>query len=152
MNGFETLVRWLRAAAMAALVVMMAVTIVDVTMRVALNELVLGSVEIVQLMLVMVVFLALPEATLSRAHVTVDVVDQYVSAGTRKRLRRTAALLTGVVLTVAAWRTVPPALDVVELGDLTTDLQISLLWYWLPIIAGVVVAAVAAWTVWHGER
>ncbi len=151
MNAFATLVRWLRAAAMAALLVMMAVTLVDVTIRVTLNELVLGSVEIVQLMLVIVVFLALPEATLSGSHVTVDVVDRYVSARALRAIRCAGAFLTGALLTLLAVRTVPPALDVLEIGDRTTDLQISLIWYWLPIIVGAVAAAVAAWIAWREE-
>ena len=65
--------RALRVVAMGALVVMMAVTIVDVTMRLVLGELVLGSVEIVQLALVASVFLALPETFLRDEQITVDV-------------------------------------------------------------------------------
>jgi hypothetical protein len=31
---------------------------------------------------------------------------------------------------------VPPALDTLEIGDRTSDLQISLFWYWLPLVVG----------------
>lgn len=151
MQLLTRVVRGLKAVSMAGLLVMMGVTIVDVTMRVTLGKLVLGSVELVELALVVVVFLALPEATLARAHVTVDVIDQYVSVRTRRRLRRGAALVCGILLTVTAWRTVPPALDVIEIGDLTTDLKLSLIWYWLPIVVGFVAAAAAAWAVWRDE-
>lgn len=129
---------------MVALVAMMLVTIVDVGMRLLVNELVLGSVEIVQLMLVFAVFLALPETFERNEQITVDIVDQALKPRPVTRLRQAAALVTVVVLLALAWRTVPPALDTLEFGDLTSDLKISLFWYWLPIVIGCVAAAVAA--------
>ena len=124
---------------------MMLVTIVDVTMRNVLGELVLGAVELVQF--------ALVATRLSRAsrrpccaasHITVDVIDQALSPTALHRLRRIAALATAVFVVVLAWRTIPPALDTIEIGDLTTDLGISLFWYWLPLMIGAVAGAVAA--------
>ena len=135
------LVELLRVLAMAALVIMMTVTIVDVTMRLVLNELVLGSVEIVQLALVAAVFLAIPETFLRDEHITVDVIDQAVSARTVERLRSAAALVTTAFLLVLTWRMALPAADTLEIGDLTSDLQLSLFWYWLPILAGGAAAA-----------
>jgi TRAP-type transport system small permease protein len=129
---------------MAALVVMMLVTIVDVTMRMLLNDLVLGSVELVELALVAVVFLALPETFVRDEQITVDLVDQLVRDKALRRLRSGAAIVTALFLGALAWRTVPPALDTLEIGDLTSDLQLSLFWYWLPIVTGAVVAAVIA--------
>jgi len=143
MTVFDKIVLTLRRIAMLALVVMMAVTIIDVSMRMILTELVLGSVEVVQLMLVAVVFLALPETFRRNEQITVDVIDQLAGAKTVRRLRLVAAFLTMVVIVVMAWRTVPPALDTLEIGDLTSDLQISLFWYWLPLSIGVVCAAIA---------
>lgn len=131
----------LRVLSMGALLVMMLVTIVDVTMRLVINELVLGSVEIVQLALVASVFLALPETFLRGEHITVDVIDQVVSAGTLRWLRFAATLVTTVFVGLLAWRLIPPALDTLEVGDRTSDLQLSLFWYWLPLVVGGVAAA-----------
>jgi TRAP-type C4-dicarboxylate transport system permease small subunit len=126
----------LRVLSITALLVMMLVTIVDITMRLVINELVLGSVEIVQLALVASVFLALPETFLRAEHITIDVIDQGVSARTLRRLRIAATIATAVFVGVLAWRMVPPALDTLEIGDRTSDLQISLFWYWLPLVVG----------------
>jgi TRAP-type C4-dicarboxylate transport system permease small subunit len=131
----------LRVLSMGALLVMMLVTILDVTMRLVINELVLGSVEIVQLALVASVFLALPETFLRGEHITVDVIDQVVSAGTLRWLRFAATLVTTVFVGLLAWRLIPPALDTLEVGDRTSDLQLSLFWYWLPLVVGGVAAA-----------
>ena len=144
MNVLTRFLAALRALAAVALLAMMLVTIVDVTMRIVLNELVLGAVELVQLALVATVFLALPDTLLRGEHITVDVVDQSLSPKALGRLRRIAAIATALLVVVLAWRTIPPALDTIEIGDLTTDLQISLVWYWLPLVIGAVAGAVAA--------
>lgn len=136
MNLARNLTTFLRALAMCALVVMMLVTVVDITMRLTINQLVLGSVEIVQLCIVAVVFLALPETYLRSQHITVDAIDQFLSERSRRVLRFTGSLATLLLLGVMAWRMVPFAIDTLVIGDLSTDLQISLFWYWLPIVVG----------------
>lgn len=143
MRLVPVIARWLKLAAMLALLAMMLVTILDVGLRVAINELVLGSVELVELLLVMVVFLALPETFLRDEHITVDALDQVVSVGGLRVARIAGALASLALVAVMAWRMVPPALDTLAMGDLTGDLQISLFWYWLPMLVGAV-AAVAA--------
>src|SRR3970040_2529579 len=107
---------------MGALLVMILVTIVDVPMRLVINELVLGSVEIVQLALIASVFLALPETFLRGEHITVDVIDQVVSAGTLRWLRFAATLVTTVFVGLLAWGLITPALDTLEGGDRTVAL------------------------------
>jgi TRAP-type C4-dicarboxylate transport system permease small subunit len=126
----------LRMIAMCALIAMMLVTVVDISMRLALNELVLGSVEIVEWMIVAVVFLGLPETFLRSEHITVDAIDQFVSPRARRWLRFTGSVAALLLLVAMAWQMVPIALDTLVIGDLTTDLQISLFWYWLPILIG----------------
>jgi TRAP-type C4-dicarboxylate transport system permease small subunit len=144
MIQFARFASLLRQVAMFALVAMMAVTIIDVSMRLLLNELVLGSVEIVQLALVCCVFLALPETFARDEQITVDAVDQLSTPATVRWLRRIAAILTVLLLFVMAARTVPPAMDTIEVGDRSSDLLIPFFWYWLPIVIGVSASAVAA--------
>jgi TRAP-type C4-dicarboxylate transport system permease small subunit len=135
--------RWLRYAAMFALIVMMGVTALDIGMRLTINQLVLGSVEIVQLMLVTVVFLALPETFLRDEHITVDALDQVASPRALRIARICAALASLALVAAMAWRMVLPALDTLSIGDLTSDLQFSLFWYWLPMLVGGLVSVVA---------
>lgn len=134
----------LRFGATIGLLAMMLVTIVDVTMRLTMNRLLLGSVELVELALVAAVFLALPETVLDRRHITVDVVDRWLPARGVRMLERAAAVATAGLLVVMAWRMIVPALDTLAIGDRTSDLGISHFWYWLPIVAGSAAAAAAA--------
>ncbi len=138
-----SIVRILRWAAMLSLIVMMLVTVVDISLRLGMNELVLGSVEIVQFMVVAVVFLALPETFARDQHITVDAIDQFVSPRKQRILRFIAALLSLALLVAMALRMLPIAADTLIIGDLTTDLQISLFWYWLPVLIGAVFSVLA---------
>ena len=134
------LARVLRWGAMGALIAMMLVTALDISMRNALNQLVHGSVELVQLTIVLVVFLALPETFLRDEQITVDAVDQFAPPHWVAALRAAGALLTWVLLTTMTVRMLPQAADTLIIGDLTMDLQISLFWFWLPILVGACVS------------
>jgi len=143
MKPLEQLVRFLRVAAVLSLAAMTLITIVDVTMRNTINELVLGGVELVQLTLVLSVFLALPDTFLRNEHITIDLIDQFAPPRVVAVLRCIGALLTFVLLAVIAWRMFLPALDTIDIGDRTSDLQIPLIWYWLPLLIGAVTSVLA---------
>jgi TRAP-type transport system small permease protein len=143
MRRLTAAARILRNASMIALAVMMLVTVVDVTLRNTINQLVPGGVELVQLALVVLVFLALPETVLRGEHITIDAIDHAVSPRVLRRLRLTAAVLTLFLLVALTWRTLLPALDTIAFGDTTSDLGIGFIWYWLPIVVGVAAAALA---------
>ena len=132
----ERLARALRWAAMGGLIAMMAITAVDIAMRNVLNQLVNGSVELVSLTIVLVVFLALPETLLRDEQITVDAIDQFASPRWVAVLRASGALvMLGLFVTMIV-RMVSQAADTLVIGDLTTDLKISLFWFWLPILVG----------------
>jgi len=141
--ALERIVRCLRVLAVAALAAMMLVTIVDVGLRNTVNELVLGGVELVQLALVAVVFLALPDTILRNEQITIDVIDRKVGARGVRALKAAAAALTLVLLALLFWRMVPAALDTLVIGDLTSDLGIPFIWYWLPLLIGGAAALLA---------
>ena len=135
--GCESAARIMTRAAAVALFGMMLVTLADIVLRQTVNLPVFGNVELVQLALVAVVYLALPETFLRSEHVTVDVIDLAISPRARAALRTAAAALTLAFLVAMGWRMVSPALDTLEFGDSTMDLGLPLIWYWAPMILGV---------------
>lgn len=132
----ERLSRWLANGAALSLIVMLLVTVCDVLMRNLLNRPILGATEIVQLTLVYVVFLGIPETFLERSHVTVDVVDHLFGPRVIYWLNLLSGLVTFAVLMVMLWMMWVNAEDAYELGDTTSDLTIPLSVFWAPMLVG----------------
>lgn len=127
-----------------ALFGMMSVTIVDITLRGLWNAPIRGNVEIVQFLLVCFVFFALPEVFLRFAHITVDVIDGFLSNSMLKFLRIVAAAASFGLVGLMLWRMIPEAIDTYEFGGVTLDLRVGYYWYWLPIVMGVALSSLAA--------
>ncbi|MEQ9814194.1 MAG: TRAP transporter small permease [Azospirillaceae bacterium] len=138
------------------LVAMMGIMVLDVLLRLIWNAPLFGKVEIVKFLLVLTVYFAMAETFLKDEQVTVDVIDQVVPVPVVGFLRLVAAILSFALLALITWRGVQPALDTLDFGDATMDLRISLIWYWVPIIFGMGLAALAMlaviWRLVRGPR
>ena len=55
-----------------------------------------------------------------------------------------ALALSVAILGLMAWRGFISAKDAVELGDVTSDLSLPRIYYWIPVLAGMVGAALTA--------
>ena len=114
-------IAWLCAA---LLLTMMAMTVVDVIGRYVFSTPVQGSIELTELMLLAVIFLGLPAATLDREHVTVDLITDRLS-GIVERVRRPVILIGGaLVQAVIGWRLWITATQVAGYGGTTASLKI----------------------------
>lgn len=132
----------------------MGVTVVDVVGRYVFNAPLPGSFELTQLLMVLVIFSALPAVCRAGAHITVDVLLNMVP----KRIRKWPLAVCGVAmavilafLAVVMWFR---AGEVWAVGDTTTYLQVPLgpFAYYIAIACGVaavgqVAAIVALFTV-----
>ena len=131
---------WLAAVSLAA---MMFVTVADVILRAAINKPIRGTLEIVELLLTCTFFLALPASFLREEHIVVDVVDGFAARWV-PLLRRIAGMF-GVLLMVAmAWQGWIAARDSLLFNDVTSDLALPRIWYWVPVLAGMIGAGIAA--------
>ena len=137
------LARGLSWAGAACLVVMMGITIVDVVLRGTLRLPVFGTYDIVEVTLVGVIFLALPEVFLREQHVTVDVVDQVVPPPVTRALRMLAVLTTLGFVGVLGWNMLGPARDAWQFGETTLDLKIPIWVFWVPMLLGIAASVVA---------
>lgn len=95
---------WMHYVAGVALVAMLALTVADITGRTVFNNPVPGTVEVTQVILVVVVFLALAHSEDLGDHITVDLL--YVRVGSRAKgiLDVFANVLSVVVLGVMAYQ------------------------------------------------
>ena len=126
------------------LAAMMLLTVADVALRAFANQPIRGTYELIELGLACTIFIALPAVFLRDEHLVVDVVDQLAPAPVVRLLDLAGALVSLAVLGVMLWRMVPLARDMQEFGDVTADLSIPKIVYWVPVLVGVGASALAA--------
>jgi TRAP-type C4-dicarboxylate transport system permease small subunit len=131
---------WVAGAALAA---MMLVTVADVVLRAVINKPIRGTLEIVELLLACSFFLALPATFLRDEHIVVDVIDGMAPRWV-PLLRRIAGALGVLVMAAMAWQGWIAARDTLLFNDVTSDLALPRIWYWVPVLAGMIGGGIAA--------
>ena len=139
-GALDRLARLLAGAAAVFLCAMMMVTVADVVLRSLFGYPIFGTFDLVELFLVTLIFLGLPETFRREEHVVVDLVDHLAPARVLALLRVLAVLLAVVLLALMLWHGVGPARDTYVFGDRTLDLGLSRTLHWLPILLGSAVA------------
>lgn len=108
---------FLWAGAVAIIAMMLQVT-ADVVLKVAANEPIVGTLEIVSYVyMVGCTFLPLAHVQLSRSHIVVEVFTQKLADATNLRLEMGGALLNVLYLAVLAGMGFLVALDKTEIGE-----------------------------------
>lgn len=126
----------LTTVAFVVLLLVMAITFIDVVGRYFFNTPLTFSVELVRMGMGLIVLCGLPISTLRRSHVSVDLVEYAFSARGRRVLGILASLCSFVVLVLFAWRLWVRGVGFREDG-IATDIL------FLPIWPVVIVMAVA---------
>ncbi len=122
---------------------MMLLTVADVVLRAVSNQPIRGMFEIVELLLACTFFLALPAVFLRDEHLLVDVIDPLAPRWV-PWLRRFAEIIAIPVLAVMAWEGWKAAQETLEFHDVTSDLAIHRILYWIPVLFGLIGGALAA--------
>ena len=122
---------------------MMLLTVADFVLRAVSNQPIRGMFEIVELMLACTFFLALPAVFLRDEHLLVDVIDPLAPRWV-PWLRRFAEIIAIPVLAVMAWEGWKAAQETLEFHDVTSDLAIHRILYWIPVLFGLIGGALAA--------
>jgi len=122
---------------------MMLLTVADVVLRAVSNRPIRGTFEIIELLLACTFFLALPAVFLRDEHLLVDVIDPLAPRWV-PRLRRFAEIIAIPVLATMAWEGWKAAQETLVFHDVTSDLSIHRILYWIPVLFGLIGGAVAA--------
>jgi TRAP-type C4-dicarboxylate transport system permease small subunit len=123
------------------LAAMMLLTVADVLLRAFFSYPIQGMLELIELGLACTIFVALPAVFLRDEHLVVDVIDHFAGPRLVRLLDLLGALLSLVVLAVMAWQMVPLARAMHEFGDVTSDLSIPRIYYWIPVLVGIIASA-----------
>lgn len=122
----------------------MMITVADVFLRTFFGYPMRGVLELVELGLACTIFLALPAVFLRDEHLVVDVIDHLAKKSVVRLLDLSGAIVSLVVLAVMLWQMVPLARTMHDFGDVTSDLSLPKIWYWVPVLLGLFASALAA--------
>ena len=112
-------------AALALLAIML-LTLVDVSGRKLLAASVPGSLELTELLMVVVIFAGLPLVALAGEHVIFDSLDRFLPPALRRVQQAAIELLCGAALAGLAWLMWVKAGQMTEYGDTTAQLKLPL--------------------------
>lgn len=114
------------AAGLAALALfsIMALTLVDVLGRKLADRSLPGALELTELLMVVVIFAALPLVSAHQEHVVFDALDARLPAAARRWQARIVNALCALALAGLAWLLWHKAGDMVSYGDVTAQLKV----------------------------
>lgn len=138
----KTFERILGVVAALALFAMMALTAADVIARKAFSSSVPGGVEITELLMLAVIFVAMPLASLKGEHIIFDLLDPILPARIKTWQHRIANALCVAVLVGSSWLVYGRAGRAAEYGDSTAQLGLPLYGFQYATAAMLLLAAV----------
>jgi TRAP-type C4-dicarboxylate transport system permease small subunit len=149
----ETYARWLCYVGMAAMaVLMMGVTVVDVVFR-WFGAGVPGAYELVTVGMRILIPLAMPYVFLIGGHVAVEMLVEHFPPRLRMAVTRAGALLATAVMVFMTVAVIKRAITVANSGEVTADLGLPVVYYWVPLIVGCALSVPAAlYLVFRGPR
>ncbi|TFZ05087.1 TRAP transporter small permease [Ramlibacter rhizophilus] len=135
----------------------MALTFFDVLGRKFVSRSIPGSLELTELLMVVVIFAALPLVSLRGEHVEFDSLDPYLPRWVRTLQQVLVNALVGVGLLALGWLMWRTGGDFASFGETTAQLQIPKypFIYGMGVmcaLAGLVHLALMRWRVQHGEE
>lgn len=134
----------------AALFAMMVLTFADVFSRKFLTNSVTGAVELTELFMLVMIFVALPLASIAGEHIAFDLFDRLLPPALLRWQHRLAHGLTALVFAGAAVIVWQRAQRTARFGDITSALEIGLAPYHFMAAAMLAVTALAhVWLSWR---
>ena len=150
----ERLIRYVGGVAFITLLGMVGVTLVDVILRLIsripgaplagiVPPAVPGVVDLVQLALVAVAHLSIAVTFMLGSHVTVDIIANLLPQKLRLATRRAGWAVSFVFMAGCFYEAIGQARGQYADGVLSSTINLPIWWYWLPVIAGTALAALA---------
>lgn len=144
--GGPVLGRWekpfemlLGSATALILACIMLITCVDVAGRYVLSRPVPGGLEVTELMMGALIFASLPLVTLRNQQVTIDLFEPFIPKFVKPALQVVIQLVGGLCLAVISWRLWVKGGQMLQQGDTTAVLQVTIwpLVYFMSVLAAI---------------
>lgn len=123
------------AGAIALALLMVLVTVVDVALRQA-GMAIPGAFELVTLGMRVLVALAMPYAFWTGGHVAVELFTDRLPDRLRAAIVTLGLVLAGLVMALLVWASWGRAANALRRGDITVDLGMPEIVFWIPLLAG----------------
>jgi TRAP-type transport system small permease protein len=138
------------AVAALALFAMMGLTFADVIGRKFFDNSLPGAVELTEIFMTLMIFFALPLASLAGEHIVFDLLDRLMPASVLRWQKALSHGLTAFIMLGAAWVVMQRAARTTEFGDTTSVLEIRLgPFHYLIAVMLLVTALAHAWLAWR---
>jgi TRAP-type C4-dicarboxylate transport system permease small subunit len=117
--------------AVAVLLVLMMVTVLDVFLRYVFNHPIRGSYDLVESALLVFVFNSMAAAFFARRNVVIDIIDAFVGRRVTAVLIRIADVLSVLCLGLLIWAMLVPAEQAYQYGDMKLELRLPIYILWI---------------------
>ena len=134
--------RWCHDVAGIALVFLMAITVLDIVARNLGLFSLRGTVELSTMAVVLIGFLALPYSFRLGGHIIVDLATLRLGARVNARIDALWLVIAAVLLAGAAYLMWGATMKSYRSNDLSLDLQLPMLVFWLPASVGMSLAPI----------
>ena len=125
-KGFFPFVRFMDRITWVVLFFMMCMTSTDVILRKTLNQSIIGSVELTEMLLTVVIFCALAQCQLNNGHIQVDLIYKKLSPRLQKICDLITQSLCTVLFALIAIGTFRHGMEMHECGEVSLDLEIPI--------------------------
>lgn len=141
------------AVAALALFAMMALTFADVIGRKFFDNSITGTVEVTEILMMLMIFFALPLASIAGEHIVFDLFDRMLPAALLRLQKTLSHGLTGLIFAGGWWVVMQRALRTTEFGDETATLGIKLgPFHHMVAVLLALTALVHLWLAWRELR
>ncbi len=138
------LVRVQTMLAVLAATVIVVFTVADVVLRYGFDHPITGAYDVVQAMLVVLVFHGIAPVFDSRANITIDLIDHLLGRRGQAALVRVSDVLQIAALGLLFWAMLAPALQAYDYDDRMLELGLKLWVVWAAALSGVAGSALVA--------
>ncbi len=144
------LLRWCHDIAGIALVFLMTITVLDIVARNFGLFSLRGTVELSTMAVVLIGFLALPYSFRLGGHIIVDLATMRLAPRTNARIDALWLVIAAVLLACVAYLMWGATAKSYRSNDLSLDLQLPMLVFWLPASVGMSLAPIGC--LWAAVR
>lgn len=132
------------------LLVAVGLTVLDIVLRSFSTMTVPGLTDIVTLCTMYGAILAIPYGFAKDQHVSIDVFTSKMPETTQRLLTLFAAFIGLLFLAGVFWFSVQQMITEYGYGDRSQSIGIPMIWYWLPLVAGIGLSVLASlWVMWR---